>query len=134
MIEYFKYRLKLARLLRQKENVRNSFTKDIRMAQNERKPKEDIESLEYQSYFEESVLDEEISILATDNLICKARRHFVLIPPHDTKGMWEKCEKISNRYVLTSKGISLLRSSLRKERKQQFTVTNSFFYLSTIHG
>ena len=65
------------------------------------------------------MLDEEISILTTDNLIRKARRRFVPIPPHETEEMWEQCDKISNRYVLTNKGISELRSSLRKERKEQ---------------
>lgn len=119
MIEHFKYRAKLTNLFRQKETVRNAFAEDIRMAQKEHKAKEDIQSLEYQSYFEECMLDEEISILATDNLIRKARRRFIPIPPHETEGMWGRCEKISNRYVLTNKGISELRSSLRKDRKEQ---------------
>jgi hypothetical protein len=119
MIEYLKYRAKLAKLFRQKEAIRNAYADDIRKAQKEGKSREDIQSLEYSSYFEESMVDEEISILATDNLIRKARRRFVPIPSHKADGMWEQCDTISKRYVLTSRGISELRSSLRKEQKEQ---------------
>ena len=119
MIEYLKYRAKLAKLFRQKEAIRNAYADDIRKAQKEGKSREDIQSIEHSSYFEESMVDEEILILATDHLISKARRRFVPIPPHETEGMWERCDTISNRYVLTSKGISDLRSSLRKEQKEQ---------------
>ena len=118
MTEYCKYRAKLAKLFRQKERLRAAFAADIRKAQKDSKSREDIQSLEHQSYFEESMIDEEIAILATDNLIRKARRRFVPIPSHDTDGMWEQCNTISNRYVLTDQGISQLRSSLQKERKE----------------
>jgi hypothetical protein len=121
MIEYFKnrYRAKLARLFRQREKLRAAFAEDIRKAQKDGKPSDDIKSLEYQSYFEESMIDEEIAILATDYLIQKARRRFLPIPSHDTEGMWEQCNVISTRYVLTNRGISELRSSLRKEQNDQ---------------
>lgn len=119
MNEYLKYRAKLAKLFSQKEAIRNAYADDIRKAQKEGKSRDDIQSLEHSSHFEESMVDEEISILATDNLISKARRRFVPIPSHETEGMWDQCDTISNRYVLTSKGISEVRSSLRKEQKEQ---------------
>lgn len=119
MIEYMQYRAKLAGLFRRKEAMRNGYTEDIRKAQNEHKPRVDIRSLEDESYFEDSMLDEEIALLTTDYLIRKARRCFVPIPSHESDGMWEQCNKMSNRYVLTDAGISELRSSLRKERKEQ---------------
>ncbi|MEW6536947.1 MAG: hypothetical protein AB1454_15155 [Candidatus Auribacterota bacterium] len=119
MIEYCKYRAKLANLFRRKKSLRAAFAEDIRKARKEGKSTEDIQSLEHQSYFEESMIDEEIAILATDYLLEKARRQFVPIPSHDTNGMWKQCNTISNRYVLTNQGISQLRSSLRKNRKEQ---------------
>jgi hypothetical protein len=131
MIEYFKYRAKLIKLFCQKETVRSAFAEDIRKAQKEHRTK-DVESLEYESFFEESLLDEEISILATDNLIRKARRHFVPIPTNEVDGMWEQCSKISTRYVLTNKGISELRSSLRKERKEKVELV--VIILATLTG
>ena len=119
MNEYLKYRSKLAKLFSQKESIRNSYADDIRKAQKEGKPRDDIQSIEATSYFEETMVDEEISALATDYLIGKATRRFVPIPSHETDGMWDKCNAISNRYVLTKLGISELRSSLRKEQKEQ---------------
>lgn len=85
MIEYWKYRLNLSKLFRQKEKTRAAFAKDIRKARKDG----------------------------------KARRRFVPIPSRETDEMWEQCDTISNRYVLTDKGISQLRSSLRKEFKAQ---------------
>lgn len=118
MIEHLKYRAKLTKLFRQKERLRAAFTEDIRKARKAGKPTEDIQSLEDHSCFEERIIDEEIAILATDNLIRKARRWFVPIPSYDADGMWKRCNTINNRYVLTSQGISQLRSSLRKEHKE----------------
>lgn len=119
MIDHLKYRAKLAKLFRKKEAIRNAFAEDIRKAQKEGRPREEIQSLEHQSYFEESMVDEEISILATDILVRKARRRFIPIPPREADGIWEQCNTSSNRYVLTNRGISELRSSSRKERKEQ---------------
>jgi len=119
MIEHVRYRAKLVKLFRQKKTVRSAFVEDIRKAQKEGKPRETYSALEHQSYFEESMIDEEISILATDNSIRMARRPFVPIPSRKTGGIWEQCHTIGNRWVLTSKGISELRSSLRTKRKEQ---------------
>jgi hypothetical protein len=119
MSEYLKYRAKLAKLFSQKEAIRNSYADDIRKAQKAKKSQDDIKSLESSSYFEESMVDEEISLLATDYLIGKATRRFVPIPSRETEGMWNQCNNISDRYILTRQGISELRSSLRKEQKEK---------------
>lgn len=132
MIEYLKYRAKLTKLFRKKEDIRNAYADDIRKARKEGKPSDDIQSLEHSSYFEDSMVDEEISLLATDHLIRKARRRFVPIPSHEAEGMWEQCSNISNRYVLTSKGISALRSPLRKERKERVELV--VIILATLTG
>lgn len=71
------------------------------------------------AYVEDSMIEEEIAILATDYITQMARRRFVPIPSHDQNGMWDQCNKMSNRYILTHRGISQLRSSLRKDRKEQ---------------
>ena len=63
MIEQVKYRSTLTKLFRQKEALRGAFAEDIRKAQKEGKSREEIQSLEHQSHFEENMVDEEISIL-----------------------------------------------------------------------
>jgi len=55
----------------------------------------------------------------TDYLIDEARRNFVPIPDRDEPGMWEECHQLSLRQVLTNKGVSILRQSLREERKSR---------------
>lgn len=122
MYEYWKYRANLAKLNRQKNDLRTNLVSQIHKARKEGKLTEEIQSLEHQLYFEDRMIDEEIAILTTDYLLGKAKRHFVPIPSRDKNGIWEKCKTISNRYVLTNRGISQLRSSLRKNRKEQIEI------------
>lgn len=119
MIEHFKYRVKLAMLYRQRARLSAAYADDIRKAKKDDKPQEDIYSIERDSEFETDMIDEEIVILATDNLVEEARRRFIPIPPIGSNGMWEQCNKMSNRHVLTNQGISHIRSLLRTERKEQ---------------
>ncbi len=118
MIDYFKQRRKLSRLFDKKEKIRLSYKDDIQKARKERKPKEDIQLLEHDAWFEQRLIDEEISILTTDRLTRRAQRHFVPIPSIKEDGMWTKCEFAENRYILTSSGISKVRSLLRSEHKE----------------
>jgi len=119
MIEYIKYYLNLTKLFKNKERIRVEYTNDIRRAKKEGKSKDSVEAMKHQLYFEIQVIDEEISILVTNYLIRKANRRFIPIPSHDEFGIWEQCDNISNRYVLTNLGISNLRSSIRIEQKEQ---------------
>lgn len=119
MIDFVKYRVALRRLVRQKEKICFAYAKQISEAHKERKKLDDIRALESSAWFEEQMLNEEISILATTYWISKATKHFITIPSRAEEGMWEQCDKISERFVLTSSGISVLRSSLRTERKER---------------
>lgn len=125
MFEKWKYRAKLAKLFRQKEKLRSAYDEKIRQAEKDGKPSDDIEVLKLDSYHGSIMIDEEIAILATDNLIRKVRRHFVPIPSRKTDGMWEQCIA-SNRYVLTDQGISKLRSALRKELNERYEIILKF--------
>ena len=122
MIEYLKYRLVLTKLFRQKVKLRATFKEDILRARKQGKSRDDIMSLESQAWFEEQMVNEEISIIVTDYLIRRAKQHFMPIPSRDETSMWEQCNKISNRYVLTDTGIFKLRSDMRLEQKERIDV------------
>ena len=109
-------------MFRQKEKKHTAFATDIQKAWKDGKPQVDIQALEHKSYVEQKMIDEEISILTSDYLIRKARRRFVFLPSRETDEMWEHCEMISTRYVLTNQGISQLQSSLRKRLKEQVEI------------
>lgn len=120
MIDYIKYRLRLAKLFKQKERVHALYANKITEAKNESKNQNDIKSLENDSWFEQQMISEEISILVTDYLTKKANRSFIPTPSLEEDGMWEKCNKIHCRYVLSSKGITKLRTSMRIEKKEKY--------------
>ena len=109
----------LRRLFKQKDKGSAAFAKDISRARAEGKKTDNIRGLEHEAWFEEDMVNEEISILVTNYLVSKATKHFIAIPPHAEEGMWAQCNKISERYVLTNAGISALRSSLRAEAKER---------------
>ena len=119
MIEELKYRASITRLFRQKERIRKLYANDIRKAQTNGNTSDDVHSIEESARFENQAIDEEIAIVATDNLIRKARREFVPIPPHTEDGMWVQCSVNSQRYILTDRGISTLRSSLISDQKKR---------------
>jgi hypothetical protein len=119
MIDYIKYQLELAKLFKQKKSIHDTFTKEIHSAQNEGKSRKEIDSIEAEAYFERRWIDENISILVTDYLIRNANRRFVPVPSRDENGMWEECDIVSKRYVLTNAGISKLQTSLRLDNKER---------------
>lgn len=119
MTDFIKYRIALWRLLKQKEKIRFAYAKEISTAHKEGKKPDDIRALEASAWFEEQMLNEEISLLVTAHWISKATKHFITIPSRATEGMWEQCDKISERFVLTNAGISALRSALRAEIKER---------------
>jgi len=119
MIQYYRYRAKLAKLFRQKEALHVSYAEDIRKAHEEGKSGDAIRTIEHGLRFEDNMVDEEIALLVTGRLIKKATRRSIPTPPLDTDGMWEQCSVMSRSYVLTDQGITQLRSSLRKEQKER---------------
>ena len=119
MIDYLKYRLKLSKLFKKREKIRKAFANNIRRARKQSEKPEEIQEIESSAWFEDDVLNEEISILVTNYLVRKANRYFISIPLHKEKNMWEQCHTISNRYILTNAGIRKLRSSIRSEQKEE---------------
>jgi hypothetical protein len=118
MFEDFKYHVKLNRLFRKKYLIRTSYDIEIRKALKD-KQLDEVAEIRDSRRFEDDMIDEEIAVIATNNLIRKARRRFVPLPLHDDQGMWQECEIVNDQYVLTDKGVSHLRSLLRAEHKEQ---------------
>lgn len=119
MIDYIRYRMALRRLSKRKRKIRDSFGKDLISARAADKSMNDLRSLESEAWFEEGMVDEEIALLITDFLIAKADKHFIATPSRKEEEMWEQCNKISERFVLTNVGISAIRSSIRAEAKER---------------
>lgn len=119
MIDYISYRMSLRRLSKQKGKIRSTYTKELASARAAGKNIYDLRALESEAWFEEGMVDEEIALLITDFLVSKADKHFIATPSRKEEGMWEQCDKISERFVLTKAGISAVRSSIRTEAKER---------------
>jgi len=109
----------LRRLSKQKGKIRSEYAKDLASARAAGNSINDLRALESEAWFEESMVNEEIALLITDFLVSKADKHFIATPSRKEEGMWEQCDKISERFVLTKAGISAVRSSIRTEAKER---------------
>jgi len=119
MIDYIRYRMALRRLSKQKRKIRKTYAKSLASARAAGNNMNDLRALESEAWFEESMIAEEIALLITDFLVSKADKHFISTPSRKEEGMWEQCDKISERFVLTKAGISAVRTSIRAEAKER---------------
>lgn len=119
MIDYIRYRTALRRLSKRKSKIRADYAKDLILARATSRNSDHLRSLQSEAWFEESMLDEEIALLITNYLVFKADKHFIATPSRKEEGMWEQCNKISERFVLTNAGVSALRSTIRAEAKER---------------
>lgn len=119
MLEYIKYSRKLRSLTKKLDETNSFYSGKIREAEKKKEGREEVDSLISEAIFEESMLKEEISIHVTNYLAEYATKHFISIPDRDEEGMWQKCRYMSERRVLTNKGISKLRSLIRSENKEK---------------
>lgn len=119
MIKYIKFKLVLSKFDKYKEAVRNKYNEEITQARKEQKSGDDLCMIEHSAWNEERMYNEEISIIITQYLLKKARKHFLPIPPREESELWEKCNQISTQFVLTNAGITKMRSILRTESKER---------------
>lgn len=122
MIEHLRFRRELAKRRRQEEHLRAFCKAEISKARSEGKSRSEIGGLEAQEHAEVTMLEEEIAIVVTEHWLRKAHRRFVPTPELKDGDMWIQCSRTSNEYVLTNRGISQLRTSLRRELKERVEV------------
>ena len=65
------------------------------------------------------MLDDEIALTITKFWVSKAEGLFLPIPERDDNALWAETTQIPDRRVLTPKGVTMVRSQVRAERKAQ---------------
>ncbi|HZP43967.1 MAG TPA: hypothetical protein VFD84_20990 [Candidatus Binatia bacterium] len=99
-------------LERQRRRLRAAFDRDIHEARRQKKPHDDIESLQSQADFETSMIDDEMAVLVSRCLATTARRLFLPIP----QGGWVQSRSIYQSY-LTREAMTELRDAIARERR-----------------
>ncbi|HZT34456.1 MAG TPA: hypothetical protein VFA15_00940 [Nitrososphaera sp.] len=118
MVNWFRFRYRLQKVLRNKDRLERSYLKAIRQA--EKKPKHPYEADELWAEFfsEKAFYDDEINSLVTGHLCEMASQLMLPVPEHEEKGMWQEAEHRHNRWVLSVKGAAELRAAIRKEQRE----------------
>ena len=130
MLDYIQYISELKSLHRIKNKIRKAYDLDLKNAYSKKLPSNKIESIKFSEYHETQMIEEEISLLVTDYWKKISDKHFLPMP--ENKDMWYQCDIMSNRSVLTKKGITQIRSDFEKykESKRKFPLT----FLSALTG
>jgi hypothetical protein len=119
MLDYLKYRIKLAKLRRQESRPSKIYQEAFKLYRIQKKSREDIERLDSERYSELKPIWEEIDFLVTSYLMAESKKHFIPFPDFESKNMWEECSFIGNVKVLSNLGIATVRSSLRNELREK---------------
>lgn len=114
-----KDRLKIRKLRLVQKKINKSCNRDIEIAKNQKKDPNEIEGIRQYSYFEYSMIEEEISEIISNHLISIARKKIIPIPDYKDSEMWFQGE-YRRRKILTEKGISQLRLLIREENQTWF--------------
>ncbi len=116
----FRYRLWKAE--KERDRLENTYIKAIGQAKKNRKhPLEEDESegqLWAEFYLEKDFIDDEIKRLITGQLLIKATRLMLPVPDRNEKDFWEESPIAHNAMYLTPKGVTELRSVIRKEQRE----------------
>lgn len=118
MIDRFKYRWQLNRLLHKRKKTERYYDKLLKNAKKEGQKRDEIEALRQEAGSEYFDIQDEIDLLITSNLLRVAEKLILPIPKSDNAEMWEESRYFS-RKVLTKKGVAKLRTAIRDERKDK---------------
>ena len=118
-MNYLTYRLSLAKLNRQRETLHKHYAKLIEAAEKAREH-DKARELDGEEYGEAQYIDEEVSLLVTRYLVSRANKRFLPIPEREpNNGFWDTAYTMPNRSLLTNKGITEIRSVIRKDMKER---------------
>ena len=119
MINYCRYRLKLQKFFNEKKKQQDLYSREIKKAHKQNKSPQEIHMIKHEEFYEVETIQEKIDILITNYLRNKANILFVPLPDYDDKKMWTECSMISQQKVLTTLGISTIKTAIRKEWKER---------------
>lgn len=110
LLSHLRYKQKISKFLKSQSKNDDWYQNAIKTASRDER-----EQLHAEASNEHFMLKEQIDQLATDRLVGIARRLMVEVPSIKEEGCWEQCFKTTDRYVLTPKGIRIVREAVRNE-------------------
>ena len=121
MIAELRYRWHLHKLLRNESKINNNFDNQLKYMKKQGKSDE-IEELRSNSSLDFSLNKEEIQKLITTRLNEIANKLVLELPDYEDKQMWRESIYTMDQSVLTEKGIEVLRSKIRAEKKERIDI------------
>jgi hypothetical protein len=132
MLDGLRFHWKLRKLRSIKRRVRHSIAQKRRKAKAERVPYEKLEEIEAEEIMEMTLLDDDISELVTRRLLALAEDNLISPPPFDANGEAWQQSHISARYYLSEQAAMDLRTTIRRERREQSEL--AFRWIAAITG
>ena len=128
-MNYLNYMLALSKLERKSKKANSALSKIIAEARRSGGEKNAQDTYGCPEHIDVMLIEEEISKLKTDYLTGKANEMCLPLPTIDDKnGCWEK-GNLTERWILTNKGITEIRKLIRTERKENLEITSRWVYI-----
>jgi hypothetical protein len=114
MLEYLRFRWRLAREERMRRKTNAKYQADLTAARARGAKRDEIQEIDSLAFFEDRTYDQDIHRLHTRYLLAEANKLIVPIADWDDEESWEEED---GRHYLTNKGINELRAAIRTEKK-----------------
>ena len=119
MIDKLKYYWRLKKLYKKQEITKKVYDNLIKKAKKEGKKGNEIQRLYSEAGSEYFLIQDQIDILITSYLKSEANKLILPIPEDDDIKMWKEAPDMCPYKVLSEKGVTELRSAIRRERKER---------------
>ena len=130
MIDYIKFRWCL-RLLRKKLNKEEKeYRALINEARKEKKSRTDIEAINCEASHFYYLNREEIQLLISKYYIELSDKLLIPLPERSDEQMWEQCNYVSIRKILTPEGLFKFRGAIRRDKKEKIEIYLPFCTLA----
>ncbi|MEO9786267.1 MAG: hypothetical protein ABJF67_01465 [Aurantimonas coralicida] len=121
VIEAIRYRWTLYRLQSAERAEQDSYRDAVKKARAERKPREEVDSLEQEAWEMSKIHEDAIYLHITNHLRQVSNRMFLPMPAMDDEAAWFRRTDYHRR-VLSDAGIATVRSRIRREHKERSEV------------
>lgn len=130
MIDYIKFRWNLRLLRKQINKDEKEYKTLINEARKEKKSRDDIEVIKSEATHFYYSNREEIQLLITKYYIELSDKLLIPLPERSDGKMWEECNYVSTRKILTTEGLFKLRSTIRQDKKEKMEIYLPFCTLA----
>ena len=132
MLDFIRFKLQLNKLRKKQKKMSRHDEKLIQKEEKGANREREVGALIAEAMYVRDEIEDEINLLVTSRLCSMASKFMLPIPDRSNEDMWTDTNNYSNQQLLMPKGISELRSMIRKEQRER--IGHIVLWLSALTG